>query len=151
MSVDDPEQDAIVGEVVAGKTVRDVARSRGMTVPEVNRVIDRAAAKAFSGEGMRRTLLIEAERLQVLKHQLWLRATGEEDLHAAVVYVKASERLASMLGTNHPIGHIITMTSTLEPTETATSTQRMLSAIRLLRGETAPSEDQDGEVDDGDR
>src|SRR5215471_19271104 len=140
----DDRDDEIVREIIAGKKASQIARERGMTVPEVNRVLDQAAAREFSASGLRRTMMLEAERLHHLKHQLWVRAMEEGDLHAAAVFIKASERLASMIGLNHPHGHIVTVTSTLEPVEHASSTQRMLEAIRLLRGETAaPEEDDD--------
>ena len=129
------DEDAILREVVIGKTVREVARARGLTVPEVNRVLDLAAARRFSGEGVRRALLRETERLEILTQQLWDQAVRDHDLHAAAVCIKASERLASLTGMNHPLGHIVTVSSTLEPVEQASSTQRMLEAIRLLRSE----------------
>src|SRR5215469_8760098 len=93
------DEDAILREVVIGKTVREVARARGLTVPEVNRVLDLAAARRFSGEGMRRALLRETERLEILTQQLWDQAVRDHDLHAAV---HQSERKVGELDRDEP-------------------------------------------------
>jgi hypothetical protein len=47
-----------------------------------------------------------------------------------------------MIGLNAPTGHYVSISSTLEPTnERQTSTVRMLEAIRRLRGEAEPDDD----------
>ena len=109
----DNDDAAILREAVTGRAVCDIARSRNMTVPEVHRILDLEAERLFSGEGTRRAMLLEAQRLDYLKQLLWTRAIQEGDLWASVVYLKASERLANMFGWNHPQGHVIQLTSSL--------------------------------------
>ena len=141
MDDDGPDPEAIVRDCIQGKSPREVARTRGISVAEVKRMLDVAAARMSSPEGIRRTLLLEAERLGHLKQALWVRALRDQDLHAAAIFIKASERLATMLGLNHPHGHIVTVTTTLDAIEHTSSTQRMLEAIRVLRSEPAPAEE----------
>ena len=132
--IDDLEHARIVRERISGKTTREIARDRRVTVPEINRILDLAAAGAFSAEGLKRTMLLEAEQLIHLKNQLWERAM-DGDNTASALYIKAAERLATMIGLNAPHGHVVMITSTMAPADTATSTQKMLAAIRLLRNE----------------
>lgn len=105
---DDQDHHAIVREAVTGRSVRDIAKARDMTVPEVNHVLDLEAERLFGAQGLRRAMLLEAERLGLLKQSLWTRAMQDGDLQAATVYVKAPERLASMVGMNHPHRHLVT-------------------------------------------
>ena len=135
---DDQQDDdeAIVREAIVGKPLRQIARDRGLTVPEANRVIDLAAASYFSPEGLRRQMLLEARRLEELKQRVWVQAIKEGDLQAAAVYVKAAEQFATLIGMNSPLGHVVNVTGAVpEPEETRTSTQKMLEAIRLLKAE----------------
>jgi hypothetical protein len=57
------------------------------------------------------------------------------DLPAGPLLVKISQRLSSMMGWSHPHGHVVTITSNLEPAEQPTSTAKMLEVIRRLRDE----------------
>jgi hypothetical protein len=122
---DTDEEAAILREATMGKPVREIAKARGMTVPEVNHVLDLEAERLFGAAGLRRAMLLETERLGLLKQSLWTRAMTDGDLQAAAVYVKASERLASMVGMNHPLGHLVTISGSLEPIEHETSTQQL--------------------------
>ena len=137
----DPDPEVIIRECIQGKSPRDVARAHGIPVSEVNRLLDVAAARACSPEGLRRSMLLEVERLGHLKQALWVRALKDGDLHAAAIFIKASERLSTMLGLNHPHGHIVSLTTTVDAIEHTSSTQRMLEAIRVLRSEPAPAEE----------
>lgn len=69
-------------------------------------IIDQEAAKAFKGDELRREWLLEARRLRELGQKYFARAMGEEgDVNAAVILIKASDRLATLTGMNVPIGH----------------------------------------------
>jgi hypothetical protein len=128
------EEAAILQEATMGRPVREIARAHKTTIAEVHRVLDLEAEKLFSAAGTRRQMLIEAERLSVLKTMLWTRAVQDNDLEAAMVLCKVSARISSMLGWNHPNGHVVTLTSTLPPTEEPmTTTRKMLLAVQALR------------------
>src|SRR5215469_5891390 len=115
----DPDLDpaAILREAVAGSSTRDIAKAHGVTVLEINKLLDLEAERLFGAPGMRRTMLVEAERLSLLKQSLWNRAMKDGDNTAAAIFIKASERLASMTGANMPAGHMVTISASLEPIE----------------------------------
>ena len=130
---DEFDHDAILREAVTGRSVREIAKARGATVPDINRALDIEAERLFGAEGLRRAMLLEAERLGHLKQNLWRRAMTDGDLTAAAVYIKASERLASMIGMNHPHGHLVTISGTLAPIEHETGTERLRAILDQLR------------------
>jgi len=134
-------QESIIRELTSGRTIREVAEKRNMTIPEVNSILDQMARRCFSAEGMRRRVFLEVEKLEMLKQLCFMKAVREQDLHAVGHYVKASERQSSMMGMNHPQGHIVTVTSTLDNDQHETSSTRMLEAIRRLRHETPEAEE----------
>lgn len=89
--------------------------------------------------------MLEASRLDELKSHVWSIAMSDDPaaLHAAATYAKLAERLASLIGLNAPIGHVINVIGSAPEiqADNRTSTQRMLDAIRQLRGESDPSDD----------
>lgn len=131
--VDEDTRDAIIRDAMVGKKARHIARDRGVSMADVTSVINRAASEAFKGEALRRLSFLEIERLEALKQRLFARAY-QDDNTAMSLYLRASERLASLTGVNHPQGHIVTVTSSIQPVE-GTSTQLMIDAVRELRGE----------------
>jgi hypothetical protein len=144
---DQGEEDAaILQQATVGKTAREIARLRGLTMMEVNRSLDRSAAAMFSAEGTRRAMAAEVQRLEALKSMLFHRTMDQGDMVAGALYVKVSERMATMLGWNHPIGHVVSVTSNLEPEEHESSTMTLLRAIRRLRGEAEPPEEEEPEA-----
>src|SRR5215469_4011576 len=135
---DDLDNDEILRDAVAGKPLRDIARKHGVDRREIDHVLDLAAERLFGAAGLRRTMYVEAERLEHIKQMLFARAMagGEDALHAATVYCKASERYASMTGANHPAGHMITIFGNLEPIEQETSTQNFRRVLDGVLGIT---------------
>jgi hypothetical protein len=104
---DNPDHDAIIHEAVHGCALRDIARSHDLTVAEVRKIIDEEAALAFSGEQLRREWLLEARRLRELGQKYFSRAMTGDDTNSAAIFIKASERLATLTGMNAPIGHAV--------------------------------------------
>jgi hypothetical protein len=139
---DDGDGEAIILERVNGKSVRDIARERGMTQAAIEAIIDRAAEEALSARALRRLLHVEACRLEAIKSVLFEKAMAGENA-AAAIYIKASERLSSMIGINSPQGHYVTISSTIEPAEQPSNTVRMLEAIRRLKGEAEKPDDEE--------
>jgi hypothetical protein len=139
-----PDREAILRDFVyGGQSVESIARSRRLTVAEVTRIVDEEAARRMSGEELRRGLYVEAVRLEALLRRHFA-AAMEGDTISAALYVKTSERLSSMIGTNAPIGHAVhVIHSSAKPVEQGTSTQRMLEAIRRLRNEPEPEDEQE--------
>jgi hypothetical protein len=130
-----PDREAILrGLVYGGGTVESIARARRLRVAEVARIVDKEAARRLSGEELRRGLYVETMRLEALLRRHFA-AAMQGDTISAALYVKTSERLSSMIGTNAPIGHAVHVINSSEPVEQVSSTRKLLEAIRRLRGE----------------
>ena len=148
----DDESAAILREATVGKPLREIAKARGMLQSEVARIIDLAAQNMFSGKGTRREVLLEAQRLGYMKQRLWERYMRDGDTPSPALYIKASERLSSMLGWNHPLGHVVQITGHLEqPHDDRTMTARTLEAVRRLRGEYEAEQQSKDEPPDEDK
>jgi hypothetical protein len=146
--LDDADHEAIVHEAVQGRAVREIARSRKLMATEVEHILDIAAERAFNGEQLRRDLLIEVRQLRELKQKLWDRAVKENDLTAAAVYVKCSERLASMIGLNMPAAFSVNLIQAAPSQERPTSTARFAAVIeRLAAEQQKPNGGDEGEAE----
>jgi len=137
---------AILRETIEGKSVQEIARQRGMTLAEVNHAIDAEAQRMFSGEGTRRAVAIEAQRLDLLKQKLWQRYMQEGDNPSAALFIKVSERLASMCGWNFPLGHVVQITGHLPQAHPETSRERLTRVLAELTGEASTAEPDDEEA-----
>jgi hypothetical protein len=130
----------ILREAAMGRPVRDIAKLRSISRGEVERILDVEAEHMFNAAGLRRQMLAETLRLGYLKQRLFARAM-QDDLHAAAIYIKASERLSSMIGLNAPVGHYVTISGSLESTETSTQyIRRVLDELKGTRSNGASEE-----------
>ena len=96
---DDIRTDEIVTAVANGVSLRAVARSHRMTESEVREIIDAEAACCFQGEQLRREWMPEAKRLSQLG-ALYFERAMQGDADAAIIYLKASERRATLCSIN---------------------------------------------------
>jgi hypothetical protein len=133
------DADSIVSLVANGMSLRDVAKAHDLTVTEVRGIIDEEAARCFAGAELRRQWLLEARRLRELGQKYYGKAMGdgEEAANSAVIFIKASERLATLTGMNAPIGHAVRVIHQAAPPEQKTSTQEILAALDNVLGITA--------------
>ena len=109
-----PSADDIVAMATTGMKIADIARACAMTQADVLRVLDTEAAENFSGEALRRAWMIEARRLDALGKLYYARAM-EGDAESAVIFLKTSERKATLTGMNAPIGHAVQVMHTVAP------------------------------------
>jgi hypothetical protein len=75
-----------------------------MTRAAVEAILDQEAERALGARELRRLLHLEAYRIETIKQVLFEKAIAGENA-AAAIYIKASERLSSMIGINSPQGH----------------------------------------------
>jgi hypothetical protein len=139
--------DAILSDRAHGQSVRAIARARGLTVPEVERLLDEAASRLLSGVELRRELAAEAVRLSDLK-QVFFGQGRTGDVASGAVYAKLSERLATMLGMNAPLAHAVTLATAAAPIA-QTSTERYRAILDRLMGKPEEQEDESGSRTDG--
>jgi hypothetical protein len=119
---DDEDLDAIVDEAAKGQPLREIAKAHGMSIADVNHVLDAAAAHAFSGEQLRREWYLEAHRLRNVIRTHYAR---RDDVASAAICIKASERLCAMTGMNAPSNYSVQLAIANAPTLEQSSTERM--------------------------
>src|SRR5215472_17234611 len=140
----DSDGEAIISDRVNGKSVRDIARERSLSVAAVEAILDQEAERALGAPELRRMLYLEVCRLEAIKSVLFEKAMAGENA-AAAIYVKLSERMASMIGINAPQGHYVQIGSTIEPVERPSNTVLMLQRIRELKAQSANEKPDDDE------
>jgi hypothetical protein len=127
--------DAVVDDAIAGHKLKDIARAHSLTVSEVNKILDEETERALNNKQLRRELMLEAKRLRAIGKRYFERALSDDEQApaSAIIYVKASERLATLLGLNAPSNHTVQMH--VAPPETVSSTERIRAALDRLRDE----------------
>ena len=117
-------------------SLAEIAAAQGMTVSEVREIIDQEAARCFAGEELRRTWLLEARRLRELGQKYYDKAMGdaEDAANSAVIFIKASERLATLTGMNAPQGHSVSLIHEVAQPHRQTGTDKIRAAIDRIQG-----------------
>src|SRR5215471_3335560 len=89
--------DAIVGALVAGRSVRVVQREFGLTVVELDQALERCFP--LDTAARLRTIRADLGKLDRLIEKFYLKAiAGDGDVNSAALVVKAWERKAELLG-----------------------------------------------------
>ena len=122
--------------------MREIAHDHRLTISDVLRIIDAAAAEAFSGEQLRREWLLESRRLRELGQKYFSRAMSNDDINSAAIFIKASERLATLVGLNAPVGHSVSIIHASAPPVQQTSTQQLRAVLDKLCGQSTRESDQ---------
>jgi len=131
-----PDHEAIVNEAIRGTSLRKIAKARGLTLSDVRKMVDDEAAQAFNGEQLRREWLYEARRLRELGQRYYDKAmTDAEDASSsAIIFLKASERLATLTGMNPVQGHAVQLIHSTAPLSRQTSTEQIRDVLdNILR------------------
>ena len=102
----DDDENAIVLAVANRTPVAEIARAYRLTISDVNAIIERRASEMFSGDTLRKKMFIEDARLQALG-ELHYQRGKEGCVQSGALYVKISERRATLSGMNAPSGHIV--------------------------------------------
>jgi hypothetical protein len=109
---------------VSGKTEADVCAMLGVTIADIHRALDRAAAAALTPQARIRTIHLEAARMEVLEEAFMASAKGGDDKSAQVI-IRAAERKATLLGLNAPMR--------TDPIQLAIETAPQLTSTERLR------------------
>jgi hypothetical protein len=89
--------DAIVGALVAGRSVRAVQREFSLTITELDQALERCFP--LDNAARVRTIRGDLSRLDRLIEKFYLKAiAGDGDVNSAALVVKAWERKAELLG-----------------------------------------------------
>src|SRR5215831_5264892 len=122
---------ANVRAVADGKREHDVARAHGLTIADVRSIISQAAGDRLSGEAMRREVLLEVARLDILLTKYHCEAMSDEPhRHAsAAIYHKLAERKHTLCGLNPVAGFAVQVMHTEQPTQQMSTTGELEAAI----------------------
>jgi hypothetical protein len=127
---DTTRRDAEIIEArIAGKSVRAIAKARGTSVADINRVIDRFADVVITDKVRKHNLALELERLDELQETFYARALGG-DVQSAALVTKIIERRSVMLGLHVPQTSVLKIVDEAKPVETSTDRlERVLNAL----------------------
>src|SRR5215468_3862249 len=96
----DPE--AMVQAIADGLTLAQTADRFGVSVDEVRDAQKQALAAFSDGDALRLDWMLESKRLAACGLRFYQIAMRGNDPQAAVIFIKASERRASLMGANAP-------------------------------------------------
>jgi len=137
--------DAIVGALVAGRSVRVVQKEFSLTVAE----LDAALERCFPLDNAARLRMIRGDlsRLDRLIEKFYLKAlAGDGDVHSGLLTVKAWERKAELLGLD-AVQRIDLQI--INPPKVPPRHELIREAIERLTGRQLPN-DGDGQQPNGD-
>jgi hypothetical protein len=96
-----------------------------------------AVKRAYDGEWLRQEWALEDHRLRMVCQKYFgLAMDGEGNVTAAAIFIKASERRATLAGANAPQAYSVHLATAAAP-EQLTSTQKLSRALDLLDGRLA--------------
>jgi hypothetical protein len=118
-------------DLILHKPERAIAEEFGMTLEEVQQVLDEHPVERDRDSYLRRTLaqqLLLLDRLEVTFGRM---AFENRDTAAGALLVKVAERKATLLGLNAPIGHAVRIVQHA-PENRQTSTDKIEAALNAL-------------------
>src|SRR5215472_8313671 len=122
----DPE--AMVQAIADGLTVIQAADRFGVSVDEVRDAQKQALAAFSDGDALRLDWMLESKRLAACGLRFYQIAMRDNDPQAAMIFIKASERRATLMGANAPAAASVKLIHEAKPEEHQTSTQRIHAA-----------------------
>jgi hypothetical protein len=133
----DPE--VILDALAGGLSIKKAAQRFHVPVDDVRKLLQEEIERCRDGAHLREVWALADRRLAAVEVKFFNRAMqGEGDLQSAAVFIKASERRATLNGANMPQSHILQVVSA--PQETQTSTERIQAAIDRIRAARKPEE-----------
>jgi hypothetical protein len=127
------DEDRIIAERISGKSVRAIAKSQGVSVAQVNHVIDAWAEEAIDDQTRKRSLCLELERLDELTRVFYQRAVKDADVQSGLLVAKLIERRCTMLGLHTPQQAVLQIVDSTTPKETTTDKiERVLREFAAL-------------------
>ena len=132
MAYDD--YDAVIDALADGMSVAKVSRQYGLPQTDVKRMLKEATELCYNGEAMREAWALEVRRLQAVGLKFFHKAMADGNPADAMVFIKASERRATLAGANMPQAHIVRVAN--EPPR-LNSTQHISNVLDNILGISA--------------
>ena len=130
----DPE--SMVLAIASGMSMSAVADRFNVTVDEVREAQKQALAAFSDGEALRLDWMLESKRLAAVGMKFYQIAMRDADPAAAVIFIKASERRATLMGANAPAAATVKLIHEQKPEEHKTSLQRARDMLDNVLGIT---------------
>lgn len=132
------DDDAIIRQRIAGRSVHAIAKAQGCSVAEVNRVIDLWADQTITDRIRKHTLTLELARLDELQQVFYQRAL-EGDVQCGALVTKIIERCGVMLGLHTPQTAVLKIVEDAGPKQT--NTDRIEAALNALLADQRKKDD----------
>jgi len=130
---DEIDREDIITAMAAGENAARVAARLGVPIKRVQEAMREAVADMASADTLREEWFLEDHRLKTLGLRFYEIALRDNDPQAAVVFLKASERRATLGGANAPTSFVIHATSQV-PVHQKTSTEYAWDVLDQLQG-----------------
>ena len=137
----------IVQVIADGLTIAKTAERFGVTIDEVRTAIKEAVKELSDGDALRQEWMLEDRRLKAVGLKFYNIAMRDNDPQSAIVFLKASERRATLNGANAPQSYSVQLMNQSAPVEQMTSIDKIEAAIHRLRMPNRPDDatDEDAE------
>jgi len=123
------DDDLIVRQRIAGRSVRAIAKALSISVADVNRAIDRWAETMVNPAVRKQTLALELARLDEMQLRFYEHAL-EGDVPSGALVAKLIERRGVMLGLHTPQTAVLQIVDEAKPRETGIDKiERVLNAL----------------------
>jgi hypothetical protein len=136
----DNYREDIITAMAEGQTSARVAKRLGVPLKLVRAAMREAVATMADGDTLREEWFLEDHRLKTLGLRFYEIALRDNDPQAAVVFLKASERRATLGGANAPTSYTIHAINQA-PAHEKTSTEKIAETLDQLLGISAREQD----------
>jgi hypothetical protein len=126
------DHNAIVQAIADGLSSAQAAERFGVATDEIRAAQKQAVKELADGDALRVEWMLEDRRLKAIGLKFYNIAMRDNDPQAAVIFLKASERRASLNGANAPQSHSLHLMNQTAPIEHKTSTQQLRSILDNL-------------------
>jgi len=96
------DRENIVAAMAAGENASQIAARLGVSLKQVKVAMRAAIEEMSSAEALRADWFAEDRRLQILGLRFYELALKDNNHQAAIIFLKASERRATLAGANAP-------------------------------------------------
>jgi hypothetical protein len=134
MDQDDARDEDIVSARISGTSTRALAKQYGCSGHEIEEAIDRRLNYELDNRQRLRLVKLSVSRIEALMFSFYERATKDRDVAAGTLCCKLEERLALLLGLDHPTTSRLDVYQ-IEPREKPDSFEKIYNAITRVANE----------------
>jgi hypothetical protein len=129
----DIDRDLVINAMAQGEDASKIAQRFGVPIKHVKETMRQAVAEMADADTLREEWFLEDHRLKTLGLRFYEIALRDNDPQAAVVFLKASERRATLGGANAPTSYAIHVMNQA-PVKQLSSSERIENAMDRLLG-----------------